>query len=196
MMSGQCILVDWLTPREMQTRWSLGYWHLKEVRGVHISILDYHGCKGFLMTDKPKPRATSATLTKYARLDRELRAAENKVKKLKAQRTDVEARVLEYFQKTGVDSFKIGGITIYLRRQLWASTIGDPETVANAFKSNGLGHMVAPKVNTQTLSSWVREQEKDNDCNSVDEIMTFIPPDIAEVIKVSEVFKIQTRKGN
>lgn len=135
-----------------------------------------------------KPTGDSRSLQTYSRLWKEQQAAKAKLDKIKAQLAEVEPRVLDFFQKSGVPRMTVRGVTIYTKRDLWA---GREEGITNevaceALAKAGLGDFAAMRFNTQTLSAYVRECEKNEEP---------LPEEFKGVIKVSETFKIQARKG-
>ena len=60
------------------------------------------------------------------------------------------------------------------------------EQAAAALKKAKLGEYAAPRVNTQSLSAYMRE---------LDEAGEDMPAALKGIIKLSEVFKVRTRKG-
>ena len=136
----------------------------------------------------PKPTGDSRAIKTYAKLDNERRALEDKLKKVKAKIEAAEPRVMDFFQKMGLDRLTVSGVTVYVQRQLWAGREDDVthEQAAAALKKAKLGEYAAPRVNTQSLSAYLRE---------LDEAGTEMPKALKGIIKVSEVFKVRTRKG-
>jgi len=125
-------------------------------------------------------------------LTERIRASEDEVEDLKKQRIEVEATLLMEFQKEGVQRITADGRTVWLDRKLWASAAG-PE-LPNALKVAGLGSMVREQVNGQTLSAWVREYDPEAQL-SAEEVIAKLPPVVQPYVKISEVYKLQVRKG-
>ncbi len=139
------------------------------------------------MTAKPTGRSTS--LRTYAKLDKERRTLNARLKKLDTLIEETSHAVLDHFQKIGIDRVTVDGVTIYVRRQLWAGR-EDGVTVdeaCTALKDAGLPEYAHERVNTQSLSAFVRE---------LDAAGKPLPAELQGVIKVSEVFKVQTRMSS
>ncbi len=139
------------------------------------------------MTTKPTGRSTS--LRTYARLDKEKRGLEDRLKKLKVQIEETSHAVLDHFQKLGIDRVTVEGVTIYVRRELWAGREQDVsvDQACTALKDAGLSEYAHERVNTQSLSAYVRE---------LDAAGEPLPAELQGVIKVSEVFKLSTRMSS
>ena len=134
------------------------------------------------------PTGDARSLQTYSRLWKEMKAVTAKLDRIKADIKACEPRVLDFFEKSGIPRTTVRGVTIYVKRDLWA---GREEGVTNevaceALAKAGLGDFAAMRFNTQTLSAYVRECENNGEP---------LPEEFKGVIKVSETFKIQARKG-
>ena len=82
----------------------------------------------------------------------------------------------------------MNGETVYLQQELWASLVrdenGDLEAAHQALREHGLAWLVQDNVNGQKLSSWVREQEKQE---------TEIPEDLLPYLKISKPYRVKVR---
>ena len=80
------------------------------------------------------------------------------------------------------------GELVYLQRDLWTSLVqdetGSVEEAHQALRDHGLAWLVKDNVNGQTLSAWVREQEKQE---------TEIPEDLLPFLKISKAYKVKVR---
>lgn len=150
----------------------------------------------------PQVRGDSHTLKRFVKLDNELRTAEEKVKKLKAEIEKLEPGVMKYFQRMGQQSATIGGLTVYIRKQLWAGR--EQGVTADAayekLQSAGWGEYATRGFNTQELSARVRELEIDErkDDEPVDPlelVKSRLPKMLQGIIKITEKFSVQTRKA-
>jgi hypothetical protein len=88
----------------------------------------------------------------------------------------------------GVASLKVetdeGRFTLFPRRELWASGIPGHETeLFNGLRAIGYGDMVKETVNSQRLSSYIREIDKAGET-------------IPEEIKVTEKFRVGVRRAS
>ena len=100
---------------------------------------------------------------------------------------EVEQQILKEFETSGVSNVRINGELVYLHRQLWArARDGDKHALCAALRANGLGLFVEESCNTNSVSAYVREQ----DAQGIE-----LPAGLAEVIEVTEVFSVRSRKG-
>lgn len=126
-------------------------------------------------------------LATYLNLHDEVKATEAYLESLKGQRDAAGEVLIGVFERDGVNSLRsTDGRTVYLARELWARA-ADAEALTKALRANGLGDIVKETVNTQTLTSVVREHDKSGEP---------LPPEVADAIIVSEVFKPRVRKSS
>lgn len=138
--------------------------------------------------DAVLPTKTDDRLSKfrdYVNLDKERRALENELKHVKAKLNTAEETLLTFMEQSGMQSAKIDGITVYLHRQWWASAT-DVQAILDNRDS---AFLVKETVNGNSLSSWVRELDKDGEGQPV------LPDDLKTAIKVTERFAVRTRKA-
>ncbi len=76
--------------------------------------------------------------------------------------------------------------TLYLHRQVWASPAEGKERtdVAAALVAAGMGELVNPNYNSNTLSAWVRERVKADEA---------IPAGLADVLNITERIEVNVR---
>lgn len=146
--------------------------------------------------------ATTADLVnEYIELDDQRKGKEGEVDKLKERMAELEPQIMERFENAGMQSMKSKqGTVIYIRRDLWAGAKEGAEVLLlEALKAVGLGDMVKEKVNTQTLSAYIREQEKDqfgaNVSAKPEEIIGVLPEGLREAVNIMEKFSLRTRRG-
>lgn len=127
-------------------------------------------------------------LRDYVRLRRREAELKAQMESIKKEADDLQHELLEQFGQDGVSSMTVDGMTVYLHRQLWAGAVeGVPkDTVVEVLKSVGLGHFVTESFNVQTLSSYVRDLEREEE---------ELPEELADVIAVREVYGIRTRRA-
>ena len=91
------------------------------------------------------------------------------------------------FEQGGFEKVSIDGRTVYVERKLWAKAKdGDKAAVCKALKRARLGDYVEETFNTNSLSAYVRELDRED---------RPLPPSLREVLEVSEVFKLRTRRS-
>lgn len=123
-------------------------------------------------------------LNKKAELERQLKAVEGELDEL-------ESGVLTYFEEKGIDRVTVDGRTLYPRRELHTSKVGEVSTeiACKTLKKLGLSDYVGTKVNTQGLSAWVREQEAGG------MVLNDLRENFAGAFNIFEVFKVGHTKS-
>ncbi len=133
------------------------------------------------------PAAKTDLLKRIVRLRKEREAAEAKLAKIKTQIDEQEPAVLNWMQEAGISSVKQDGITVHIRREVWASVAdGNTDFLRDALDAAGIDPdtIIRERANTQTLSALVREFDRDG---------RPMPNSLAAAVKVSEVFKLGYR---
>lgn len=126
-------------------------------------------------------------LKRFTELELTRRTLKDELDKCNAEIAVLEEGVLADFENAGASSMNIDGLSVYLHRQLWAKPRnGDYPAACEALKKAGLGAMVEPRFNTNTLSSWFREKDKAGEP---------VPDVLTDVIDLTEVFSVRTRIG-
>lgn len=126
-------------------------------------------------------------LKRFSELAARRRELESELNAVRAEMAELEAYLLEAFEKAGISNVSVDGMTCYLHRQLWArAKEGNYERACMALREVGLGRLVEQRFNTNSLSAWVREHEAEGKA---------LPSALADAIEVSEVFSVRTRKG-
>jgi DNA-binding ferritin-like protein len=146
--------------------------------------------------------ATTADLVnEYIDLEDQRKGKEGEIDKIKERLAELEPQIMERFENAGMQSMKSKqGTVIYIRRDLWAGAKeGADVLLLEALKSVGLGDMVKEKVNTQTLSAYVREQEKEQFGATVtatpEEILGVLPEGLRGAVHITERFSLRTKRG-
>jgi hypothetical protein len=125
----------------------------------------------------------------YVALAREKGKIDADLKQIADQMGDLEKVLLEEFSRNGMQNCKVDGATVYINRRLWAGAAeGKAENLVAALVAIGAGDLVKPKVNSQTLSAWVAEQETDPLG------MPILPPEVKELIALTERFGLRVVK--
>jgi hypothetical protein len=127
----------------------------------------------------------SAKLAEFVELNRRRRALEAELDEVKGKLADLQSALLDDFGDAGISSVKAQGATVFIKRELWASPAdGDYQRASYALINAGLGHFVQPRFNTNTLSAYFRELEKDGQP---------IPEALKETFNLTEKFSLQIR---
>ena len=109
-----------------------------------------------------------------------------KLDTLKKDLQVAEHEVLEMLERQGMASVKTkSGATVYMQRQVWArAKDGDKDRAAAALKHAGLTEFVSETFNTNTISAWFRECEREE---------RPVPEEVAEAFQLDEVFSARVR---
>jgi hypothetical protein len=134
-------------------------------------------------------------LHEYAEKKLEKRRLEGEVNKITKWLNEQEETLLEQFGEEGIQNIKLDGLgTAYVASQLWAGPWQDDDGIAqnqltcDALKAAGLGIFVAEAFNRNTVSSWVREQPK-NDLGD-----PILPEELRDKLRVARVFYLRVLK--
>jgi hypothetical protein len=126
-------------------------------------------------------------LKRFVALEERRRQLEAEVDSIKAETAELEQRLLPQFEQSGTERIAIDGRTVYVERKLWAKAKdGDKSSVCKALKRCRLGDYVEETFNTNSLSAYVRELDREGKPLSTA---------LAAVLDVSEVFKLRTRRS-
>lgn len=126
-----------------------------------------------------------ARLREFVRLNNYRRELDEKLTVVKSQIAGLEVVIRDDMETSGIQSFNVDGLTVYLHRQLWASA-KDLEALAQFADT---AEFVRPRVLAQTISAYVRELPVD------DEGMPVLPKQIKDAVNVTEKFSVRTRKA-
>lgn len=126
-------------------------------------------------------------LKRFIALEERRRQLETEIDAIKAEAAQLEQMLLPEFERSGLEKVSIDGRTVYLERKLWAKAKdGDKAAVCKALKRAHLGDFVEETFNTNSLSAYVRELDREE---------RSLPPSLRDVLEISEVFKLRTRRS-
>jgi hypothetical protein len=142
------------------------------------------------MTDAPaQEAATPASATTLAREFATLKHKRDEIEShldvVKARMAQIEPVLLDFFASNDMQSLKIGGIQVYVQRQVFASAPDKPKAV-RALKTAGLKELVAVGFNTNSISALFREYERDG---------VTPHPALRAAFTLTERFSIRARKA-
>mgnify|MGYP003134179461 CR=1 FL=1 len=108
------------------------------------------------------------------------------MKVLGEEKSGLQEIILAHFEQNSIQNIKQNGVTVYLKRELWA---GREERVSNeeaaqALNDAGLSEYIGPT--TQSLSAYLRELDKEGEP---------LPEKLRGKIKLTETYKIQARRS-
>jgi len=126
-------------------------------------------------------------LKRFVALEEQRHQLEAEIDTIKAEAAELEGRLLPQFEQSGTERIAIDGRTVYVERKLWAKAKdGDKPSVCKALKRCRLGDYVEETFNTNSLSAYVRELDREG---------KQLSPALAMVLDISEVFKLRTRRS-
>ena len=121
-------------------------------------------------------------------LKKQKRDLEDSVKALGSEIEELDRQLSDAMTEAELDSFSRNGSTFYLHSRLYASpSTGRKDAMMQALKQNGYGSLVVESVNSNTLSSFVREQMEANEGN--------IPSWLGDTISTYEKISVGIRKS-
>ena len=133
-----------------------------------------------LTLDMTQVQEYAALVARKRELEAELRAIQDRL-------NEMEPGLVEQLIEAGVQHVRVGGQTVYLQQEIWASPVdGDYDALCDALERAGLGDMVVRRVHHHTLSAWVRELRKADE---------EIPEEVRPYLKISETYRLRVRKA-
>lgn len=127
-------------------------------------------------------------LREYVRLRREQKNREAEAAQVKDLADALEQELLEDFAENTIQSVTVDNTTVYLSRSLWAQVEPgvDRTEVLSALRDAGLGHFVSESFNTQTVSSYLRDLDREGEP---------LPDELHGLIRGVEKFQLKTRRS-
>jgi len=132
----------------------------------------------------------SQLLDRYVAATAHKHDLENDLRKVQDELNLMEPILLEEFLADGTQSVKnSAGATTYLFRQLWAGVEegSDYDRACAALRAAGLDDLIQVRFNSQSLSAYCRELEKDDQGQPV------LPASFAGSIKCTERVSVRVR---
>ncbi len=135
------------------------------------------------------PESLDELVGRAIELRRENRDLKEKMEANTAELQRMDPVIVEQFAKRQITSQKrTTGETIRIEESVYASLVRDEDGEHNgahqALREEGLEWLVKDKVESNSLSAWVREQRK---------LETEIPEGLLPFLKVSKVYRVKVR---
>ena len=137
-------------------------------------------------------------LEQYTLLLEEETRLKAELKEIQEELARVSNFLLTEMAERGFGSVKHSGRTFFPVRSLYVSAMaekGGGKALAAAFQDIGMPEMVSIGVNQQKLNSWAKEFAAEHELAGPEEVQSALPPRIQEIVRVSEVFRLGTRKS-
>lgn len=126
-------------------------------------------------------------VSNYVEMKRKKEEIEQDLKDLNELIRNEERELISQFEAAETTSIKTNNATIAMARQVWSSPkAGMQEQMIEAIRARQ-PELVKETVNAQSLSSFVRELTDGGE--------NPLPPDLADLIEVKEVFQLRVRKS-
>ena len=121
-------------------------------------------------------------------LKKQKKDLEDSVKAIGSEIEELDRQLSDAMTEAELDSFSRNGSTFYLHSRLYVSpSTGRKDAMMQALKQNGYGSLVVESVNSNTLSSFVREQMEANEGN--------IPSWLGDTVSTYEKISVGIRKS-
>ena len=121
-------------------------------------------------------------------LKKQKKDLEDSVKAIGSEIEELDRQLSDAMTEAELDRFSRNGSTFYLHSRLYASpSTGRKDAMMQALKQNGYGSLVVESVNSNTLSSFIREQMEANEGN--------IPSWLGDTISTYEKISVGIRKS-
>ncbi|MDD4986628.1 MAG: hypothetical protein PHQ43_12780 [Dehalococcoidales bacterium] len=120
-------------------------------------------------------------------LKKQMEDLDTQLKSLKQEYDELEPQVIEYMSSEGLQRLTVDDRTVYVNRQIWASVNRANSEALSILRSNGLDDFIEEKVNSQRISAYVREYEKNGEQ---------IPDWCHDALNIAEKFSVGMRKTN
>jgi hypothetical protein len=109
----------------------------------------------------PDPAIDMLKVREFVAMDKRKDELEAELKAVKQRMNGLDAALMEQFSATGTQSMRVDGRTLYLRRDIRCSAKKGMKAQAVAMlKNHGLGDYVEEGFNANSISAWMREEDR------------------------------------
>jgi hypothetical protein len=139
-------------------------------------------------------------MRQWMSLDERKRQLKADLDEVNAQLDEIDDAVTNEFIANGIDKVSIDGRTVYVACDRWPKVLKDKPSLLSAMRTNGLGDFVKEDFNTQSLrgviNEWIRNylDNVPDEQRGVADVQQAIPEALREVLGVSEVYTVKSRK--
>ncbi len=98
-------------------------------------------------------------IKRFVELENEKAALQTKLKAIADEQEKLSNAILEDFVTDEIDSIKLNGRTVFIKETIFAK-ISSKEEAIKALREAGLDDFITEGYNTNTISAYVREKEK------------------------------------
>ncbi len=144
----------------------------------------------------------TAELKEFVALEDEEDALKATLKVIGTRLAELSESLTQQFVQDGIQSTRIDGRTVYLRRDIYASAKdGNKEAVVAALKACNLGQYVKEDYNANSLKAYVREMVREAEEQAraegrvIDDPAKALPEHLAATLNISTVFSVSSRRS-
>lgn len=150
-----------------------------------------------------------ATFRRFAQLWKEQNRLKQELDEVEKQMAAMQETLLDIFSVLFTEddekqNFPVDGVTVFVRRDLYVrSRDGGAEgtaAVCRALHAAGMDHYCHETYNAQSLSSHVRELEKQNadkfKSGELTEVSELLPAELAEVVNCNPSYKVMGTRSH
>lgn len=125
---------------------------------------------------------------------------EDQLAPLVKRRKEMQDALQTEFARSGSKRTNMGGYTVYVAHEIWASYPNGQEAAMEALQATGHHEYIKPGFNHQSVSSLVRKLVKGEDDSSDDELIDDpkkrLPPEWIGRLEFTEKFPVKAVKAN
>ncbi|MBZ5619876.1 MAG: hypothetical protein LAQ69_14305 [Acidobacteriia bacterium] len=145
-------------------------------------------------------------LREFVSLENRKRDLDAELKRANQRLDELEGLIIQQFIEAGVPSIAVtvdgSTRTLSIYPDVYASPLHDRIEVAAALKASELGQYVAENYNSNSLTAYVREvwrevlllAKQQNRLAGEEDVRAALPKPLGEVLKISMVHKLSSRK--
>ncbi|OPY90556.1 MAG: hypothetical protein A4E73_02400 [Syntrophaceae bacterium PtaU1.Bin231] len=121
---------------------------------------------------------------------------EAEVKRLAEEMGRLEGPILTGLEVAEIERLSMDGLTIYQQEQLWVKTGPEatPQMVAEALRKSKLPEFTT--FNSQSLSSYLREQASGVAWEDPKELLDLLPKALRSIVEITNKQSLRARKSN
>jgi len=124
-------------------------------------------------------------LTRFVQLEKDRRAAEEALSGIKEEIASLQQPIQDYFIAQNVQNINMGGLTVFIRRDLKMRPKNGKDKVLEALHSSGLDEFVRTDYHWMQLNSFLKNYLDENDS---------LPPDLDDAVEMVEEYSVRTQR--
>lgn len=102
------------------------------------------------------------TATEFVELTKKRKLLQAELAGVEAELSDLSEKLIQAFETNpSVNRISVNGMTVYPKRQIFASPVLNREHAIQVLKDAGFGSFVTPNYNANSVTALIRELERD-----------------------------------